>query len=462
MDRFLSLPQAAPPTGGSEIRLAELLGALSHALDLTEGQPAGHCVRCCFIGTSVGRELGLSDHQISDLYYTLLLKDLGCSSNAARLCSLYFSDDLALKRDFKLVDNDSIGEVLRFVLGHTGLNATLAERFRALAVIARNGGKIQREVIETRCHRGADIARQMRFSEDVAAGIQNLDEHWNGRGHPVGLQGDAIPLFSRIALLAQVVDVFHTTRGDVMGEVRRRTGTWFDPAVVSAFERVAAQPDFWRQLAADDLPTAIFALEPAQEIRTADEDQLDAIAGGFAQVVDSKSPYTSGHSERVSVFADLIANEFGWPTARRRRLRRAALLHDIGKLGVSNAILDKPARLNADEWEAIKRHPAFSEAILSRIAAFADIAAIAGAHHERLDGLGYPNGLAGDQIVIETRILTVADVFDALTAARPYRAAMSATVALAIMRDAVGTQFDAKCVEAMAAAVKKAGLEAAA
>lgn len=462
MDRFLSLPRATarPQT----LRLAELLAALSHALDLTEGQPAGHCVRCCYIGINVGRELGLGEHQISDLYYTLLLKDLGCSSNAARLCSLYLTDDLSLKHDFKLVDGDSIGAVLNFVLGHTGLEAPLAERFRALAHLARNGGTIVREVIEARCHRGADIARSMHFSGDVAAGIENLDEHWNGRGHPRGLAGDAIPAFAQIALLAQVVDVFNTARGraEALREVARRNGTWFGPRFVAAFLRVAEREGFWQHLGDKGLQQHLFALEPAQEIRVADEEQLDAIAEGFAQVVDSKSPYTHGHSERVSLFADLIAGELGWPAEQRRWLRRAALLHDVGKLGVSNTILDKAEKLDEREWQEIRRHPAYTEMILSRIGAFADMAIIAGAHHERLDGKGYPNGLAGGEIALETRVLTVADVFDALTAARPYRAAMPASKALAIMAEGVGTQFDPRCYAALTKAVAGAKLEDAA
>jgi response regulator RpfG family c-di-GMP phosphodiesterase len=191
-----------------EITLSELLGALSHALDLTEGQPAGHCVRCSRIGVAIGREIGLSEDEIAELYYALLLKDLGCSSNAARICELYLTDDLSFKGDFKFIDG-SLPQALRFVLGHTGLKAGLAERFRAIVNIFQNGGEIARELVETRCHRGADIARKMRFSDAVADGIRNLDEHFDGGGKPLGLSGHAIPLYSRIALLAQVIDVFH-------------------------------------------------------------------------------------------------------------------------------------------------------------------------------------------------------------------------------------------------------------
>jgi HD-GYP domain-containing protein (c-di-GMP phosphodiesterase class II) len=434
----------------TELRLAELLSALSYALDMVEGQPAGHCVRCCWIGIHIGREIGLQESEIWELYYTLLMKDVGCSSNAARICKLYMTDDIAFKRDFMTV-NGSLPQVLRFVLSHTGMNAGLAERFRALVHIFQNGGQIAQELMETRCDRGAEIARKMRFSENVVAAIRSFDEHWDGGGMPDRISGAAIPIYSRIALLAQVVDVFQTANGieAARQELRHRTGTWFDPILAAAFERVAADPGFWTTLRSDDLRQAIFALEPAQQRSVVDGDYLDDIAAAFAQVIDSKSPYTKGHSERVTLFTDLIAEELDLAPARRRWLKRAALLHDIGKLGVSNSVLDKPGKLDPDEWAAMQRHSALGEMILSRIAAFADLAAIAGAHHERLDGKGYPRGLSGDQLSPEVRIVTTADIFDALTADRPYRAAMPVDQALSVMAGMVDTAIDPSCFEAL-------------
>ena len=171
---------------GTALKLSELISALSHALDITEGQPLGHCVRCCWIGMHIGREIGLDEHQLWELYYTLLLKDLGCSSNAARICELYLTDDLDFKRDFKQV-GDSLPQVVRFVLQHTGLKAGLAERFKSVLNIFKNGPEISRQLIQTRCQRGAEIARLLRFSEGIAQGIYNLDEHWNGSGKPSGV-----------------------------------------------------------------------------------------------------------------------------------------------------------------------------------------------------------------------------------------------------------------------------------
>jgi len=436
----LLAPTAAP---ASSLRLSELLGALSHALDMTEGQPAGHCVRACWIGMHVGRAMNLPERPLWELYYTLLLKDLGCSSNAARICELYLTDDLAFKRDFKLVDG-GLSQVLGFVLGHTGLKAGLAERFKAVLRILREGGEIAQELIETRCQRGADIARRLRFPEPVALGVRHLDEHWDGRGRPAGLHGDDIPVHSRIALLAQVADVFHTSAGAdaARREIARRAGTWFDPAAAAAFQKVAGNRLFWAGLADPDLQSRILALEPARHTVALDDDYLDDIAEAFGQVVDAKSPYTSGHSARVALYADLIGAETGLTEERRRWLKRAALLHDVGKLGVSNAVLDKPGRLDGAEWEAVQAHAAYTHAILSRISAFDEMARVSAAHHEKLDGTGYPLGLKDRQISLETRIITAADFFDALTAERPYRAAMPIPEALLIMEQSVGKALD--------------------
>lgn len=166
-------------------------------------------------------------------------------------------------------------------------------------------------------------------------------------------------------------------------------------------------------------------------------------------MVDAKFPFTIGHSERVALFTDMIAEGLGLDDHRRRRLKRAALLHDIGKMGVSNHIHDKPPKLDMSEWAAIRHHPALGEIILSRIDAFREFSRIAGSHHERLDGKGYPRGLKGDAIDLDTRIVTTADIFDALTAERPYRSAMPISKALEIMAGDVGSAIDPGCFDAL-------------
>ena len=446
----------------SAMKLSELIGALSYALDITEGQPAGHCVRCCWIGMHIGRSAGLSEQQLWELYYALLLKDLGCSSNAARICELYLTDDLTFKREFKTV-GDSLPQVLGFVLKHTGLKAGLAERFRSVMTILRDGPEIAQGLIATRCQRGADIARLLRFPEGVAQGIYSLDEHFNGKGKPAQLSGESIPVIARIALLAQVIDVFHTAGGRTaaLSEARARAGAWFDPRLVTAFEECARDDAFWRTLAAQEVDRAVLALEPAGHEVALDEDYLDDIAAAFGQVVDAKSPFTSGHSTRVALYTDMIGEALGLSAQRRRWLKRGALLHDVGKLGVSNSVLDKAGALDRAEWDAVRQHAEFTETILGRIAAFSELAAIAGAHHERLDGGGYPRGLAAEEICLETRIITTADIFDAITAERPYRGAIPIPKALDMMEKTVGTALDPTCFDALKRAMAKLPLLAA-
>ena len=431
---------------------AQILGALSYALDLTEGQPPGHCLRSCWIGAHIGRALTLDQVSLTELHYAILLKDLGCSSNAARIAQLFATDDLGFKHDAKLL-GDSAAPAMRFILRHTNRGAGVLERIRSTIHVCRNAGPIVQDLIETRCERGASIAQQLRFGPPVAEAIRCLDERWDGGGRPAGLRGDAIPLYARIALLAQVADVFHRADGPeaACAEVRARRGTWFDPAVVSAFLGVARDSAFWAMLSAPPpvLEAAVLALMPTVDASLADDDYLDDIATAFAQVVDAKSPFTQGHSARVARFTDRIALHMGLEPSERRRLVRAALLHDVGKLGVSNAILDKPGKLDDVEWTAMRQHSAHSETILSRIPAFAELASIGGAHHERLDGKGYPRGIDAAAISLPTRIVSAADVCDALTADRPYRPAMPPDRMLSIMREDVGTAFDPACFEAL-------------
>lgn len=440
------------------LKLTEILGALSHALDLTEGQPQGHCVRCCWIGSHIGAELGLTGQAASDLFFTMLLKDLGCSSNAARICQLYLTDDITFKRDFKTID-DSLPAALKFVFNKTGLKVGLAEKLRTTANALINGTEISRELIETRCHRGADIAAKMRFSTCVQDGIRSLDEHWNGSGRPEGLVGKDIPLNAQIALLSQIVDVFQTEYGPEAAvlEAQNRSGKWFDPALVQAFMSVEARAGFWDALQSDDAEARILAMAPDDHNKNVDDDYLDDVASAFADVIDAKSPFTAGHSKRVTIYTDMIAEALGMTPPHRRWLRRAALLHDIGKLAVSNQILDKPGKPTEEEWAAIKSHASHSREILQHVSAFADLAPIAGGHHERLDGRGYPQGLKAAELPIETRIVTVADIFDALSADRPYRAAMPVAKALSIMREDVGAAIDAACFDALCRALEQLG-----
>jgi len=433
----------------ARITSSELFTALSYALDITQGQPKGHAVRCCWIGIHIAQKLALKKEQIRELYYTVLLKDAGCSSNAARLFQLYGCDERKIKSDFKKVNSDKLLQVLNFIIKNTSLSEGHLKKLKRIVHFVRNGKQLTAELIQTRCERGANITLRLGFSEAVADSVRHLDEHYNGGGRPGGLAGDRIPLYSRIALLAQVADVFYHIGGPeaAQKEIQSRKGTWFDPEVVEAFLKASQDPSFWKIRDEDLTQQALASLEPDGGKISVSESYLDTVALAFADIIDAKSPFTFGHSTRVAAYADTLAAQMGIDEKRRRWFYRGSLLHDIGKLGVSNAILDKPGKLTEEEFAQVKLHPKYTEEILSKIAIFKDLAQMAGAHHERLDGKGYHKGLTAKDICLETRILTLADIFDALSAKRPYRDAMPLEKILVVLEEMRGTAIDSNCLD---------------
>lgn len=436
--------------------LGEVLGSLSHALDLTEGQEHGHCVRCCFIGTRIGEKLGLDKAISADLYYTLLLKDLGCSSNAARISQLYLTDDHSFKNGFKTIDG-SVKQAVAFIIRHTAKNEPFLQRAKTILHVLRNADTLVKDIFETRCQAGANIARQMRFSEAVATGIAGLDEHWDGQGRPYRLKGQDIPLLSRIALVAQVMEVFHRSAGPnaAMQEIALRSGTWFDPEIVQAALACGQETEFWQNLESSEIEQQVFALEPAQYSLLLNDELLDDIVKAYANVIDAKSSFTGGHSERVAMYTGLIADELALGQKTKRWLWRTALLHDIGKLGVSNRILDKNEQLTQEEFETIKLHPLMSQSILHHVRSFRPMAWIAATHHERLDGKGYPNGLSSNKLTKEMRILTIADIFDALSTERPYKPAIPFDEVKRMMNTMAGTVLDGDILQHLWKAIDK-------
>jgi putative nucleotidyltransferase with HDIG domain len=287
------------------------------------------------------------------------------------------------------------------------------------------------------------------LDELAVEAIRAANEHWDGGGVPAGLTGDAIPVLGRIVGLAQTVEV-ELTRGGVAHAtqmVAERAGTWFDPSLAADFLRAAAEPGLWEGL--DDPRTALAPLEPADRLIVADDERLDRVAEAFARVIDAKSPYTARHSDGVARIAVQIAGVLGFSRRETRDLRRAALLHDIGKLGISSRILDKPGKLDEAEWAQMRRHPELTARILDQVEQLRDIAAVAAAHHERLDGRGYHLGLDASQLGPAARVLAVADVAEALSADRPYRDGLAPEVVLEIIERDAGTALDADACVAL-------------
>lgn len=436
---------------GESFEMSGVVGALSVALDITEGQPPGHAARTCLIGMRLAEELCLSDDDKSALYYALLLKDLGCSSNAAKMCWLFGADDRLIKHDLKTINWTKAWDAFRFSWQRVAQGGATVQKVLQMVRMAREGEAGARALVETRCERGAEIIRQLELPEAAAKAVRSLDEHWNGKGHPDGLQGQDIPLLARIACLAQTVEVFFASYGlqEAMQVARERRGKWFDPALVDALESTAGDAVFWAALVADVSREQLARWEPASHKIQADSAAIDRIAQAFASVVDAKSPWTHKHSTGVAEIARGISRELGDSPRLQHDIWRAGLLHDVGKLGVSNLILDKPGRPTEEEFAEIRKHPEFTYRILHEISGFGYFARIAGAHHERLDGKGYFQGIDGAELTHEGRILAVADVFEALSAKRPYRDEMPREKVHEIMSKDLGRGLCPETYEAL-------------
>ena len=458
-----STPVFAPlqQADSSAIPIAELLAALSHALDLTEGAPAGHTLRSCMIAMRIADSIGLSTEDRTALYYAMLLKDAGCSSNAARITQLFGADDHAVKPRMKIVDTNRRIRLAIETFRNAGGDGGLPNRIAHFMGIVRGGG-VTRELIAIRCERGANIARQMGFPEVTCSAIRSLDEHWNGAGHPDGLKERAIPLLARIANLAQTIDIFYGAQGikPTMKMVKDRRKTWFDPQLCDQVLKWQKDDDWWMWLRESAPEIEVTALEPADPQRVVDVKGLDLVAQSFADIVDAKSPFTYRHSTNVSRWARALGAKFFSDPKELTRLSRAGLLHDVGKLGVSNTILDKNGPLFDDERTLMQAHPVHTWEILRRVRVFADFAKMASLHHEKLDGTGYPWNVPAEGLDLQARILVVADIFEALTADRPYRVGMPIEAALAILNKDRGKKLDAAVLDALEQASTEMPLQA--
>jgi putative nucleotidyltransferase with HDIG domain len=455
-------PRPRPSDPDAPVRLSEVLAGLSCALDLTEGQPLGHAGRSCVIGMRLADAIGLDGEDRSALFYALLLKDAGCSSNASRIAALFGHDDRRIKRERTVLDRNARLAFARYVARNVRPGEPPLRRARGVARVLRYARRTVREVAELRCARGAEVARAIDLPEATAEGIRALEECWDGSG-PDGLEGEAIPLLARIMAVAQTAEVFVAASGAAAAcaVLRARRGRMLDPALVDAIVPLEGDGRFWSLVRDGDWKAAVDALEPPDRVLSAGDERLDRVAEAFARVIDAKSPYTLGHSVRVAALADAIAGRLDRGPGDRRELHRAALLHDLGKLGVPSSILESPRSLTEREWKIVRRHPELTLRILRPIPRLGRVADVAGAHHERLDGSGYHRGVDARALGPDHRILAVADVYEALTAARPYQAARSPEAALAVIEAQTPHALWADAYAALADAVAEGGTEVA-
>jgi HD-GYP domain-containing protein (c-di-GMP phosphodiesterase class II) len=441
----MSAAQTAPP-----LRVAELMAALSLATDLGTGQPMEHAVRTCLLSLELGGALGLDEEERRDIYYIALLRAIGCVSDAHRVAAR-FGNELLANAQISLIDTAQPGDVLDLLLHHVGEGQPALRRARMILAALAAGPGERNEIITAHCEVAERLAQRLGVREQVALGITQVYERWDGKGSPRRLRGEAILRSARVVIVARDAELFYRLDGldGVLHLIRQRSGTLYDPAVAEGFCQRASV--LLRVLDSDTSWEAVLAAEPAPH------PVLSTAAGetatrAIADFVDLKSSFTAGHSSGVARLAAAAGARLGLAEPEVSILRQAGYLHDLGRVGVSTAIWDKPGPLTASEWERVRLHPYYTERVLARASALARVAAIAALHHERLDGSGYYRGIPAAMLALPARVLAAADVYHALTERRPHRPAYPPEAAAAhLQAEAQAGRLDFEAVAAVLA-----------
>lgn len=426
---------------------AELLAALSVAVDLGLGQPAEHMLRSALIGTRIADRLGLDRAQRDCVYYTALVMWIGCHADSHEYAR-WFGDDIAVRRDSYTVDWSGL-PYYRFLLSNIGRGQSISRRLLTVASLLVSTRTQLVALIHSHCASAALLAERMGLSRDVQHALGFTFERYDGGGLPNGASGDDLPIAIRVAQLSDMVEVHHRTLGvaGAVAMVTSRRGGQFDPEIADAFladaERILAGP-----LAGDSWHAALQE-SPDRDHRLGGTD-LDALLQALGEFVDLKCPFTLGHSRAVADLAAAAATAAGLGDDAATTIRRAGYVHDLGRIGVSNRVWSKPAALTAGEFEHVRLHPYLTVRILSQVPGLQDVAELAGNHHECVDGSGYPRGVVGTALRMPDRILAAAVSYQAALEPRPYRPALPATDAERRIKERVRAgELDSAATEAV-------------
>jgi HD-GYP domain-containing protein (c-di-GMP phosphodiesterase class II) len=439
-------------TPTADVRLAELTAALSIATDLGMGQPLEFALQSCVLALRLAEKLGFSAAELRSTYYQALLRYIGCNAETRMLAAI-FGDELALRKD--LIHQDStdpkyMATLVRFIRQANAGASPLRMAQAIVAGLAQAGPQIN-EFLAGHCEVAGRLAERLGLDATTVAAIQQVYARWDGKGIPP-LKGEAIAPGMLVVSLAQdAVYVYRLEDVDAaVALVRKRKGTLYAPKHVELFARHARE--LFAGLDADPSWEAVLRLDPGRPQCLSDP-EFDAACAAIADFVDIKSPFMLGHSPGVARLAEGAARRCGLPETDAVALRRAALLHDLGRVGVSAGIWVKPGPLSDREWEQVRLHAYHTERILARPQALAQLGAIASLHHERLDGSGYHRGASSAALSPAARILAAADAYHALTEARPHRAAHTPEQAAAILKGEVQRgRLDAEIVSGVLAA----------
>lgn len=406
------------------LRLTELLASLSLATDLGTGQPLGHGLRTCLLAVRLAEQLGCDAEGLRSVQQVSLLRFVGCTADASETAQAVGGDEISFNATMAFVLNGASAEPLVPMWRAVGPGEPPGRRLRLLAgMLADRNGPARS--MAAHCEVATMLARRLALAERVVHALDHAYERWDGNGLPEGLTEEAVPLEIRICSVARDIDLAVQRGEDPVDLLQRRRGKGYDPRVVDAFARLP-----------DPLPEASWeALLEQEPGPVAYVDDLDGALTVMADFADLKSPWTRGHSRRVADLAEAAALEGGLGPEEAGDLRRAALVHDLGRVGVENGIWDKPGPLSVDEWEKVRLHPYLTHRVLSRCEALKALGESASRHHERLDASGYHHQAGGDLLSVEDRVLAAADVLEALTSARPHRGAFTLEEALEVMEE---------------------------
>jgi HD-GYP domain-containing protein (c-di-GMP phosphodiesterase class II) len=438
----------APDADSGRVRLAELVAALSLGIDLGFNQPMEHVLRQCLIALRVAERAGLDDATRSSVYYTALLVNVGCHSDAHEQAK-WFGDDIELKGEKYVYGLHGLrGALATLRRVGSGADGSLA-RVRVGLGLAASGLRELDGMVTQHAALARGLAADLHLPEQTQHAIGSSYEQWDGRGWPGVLSGDEVPVAARVASMAEFVEVAHRVHGteSACAVVRRERGRQFDPGL--ADELLADADELLAGLDDVDTFAAVIASEPSLAVVLTD-DEADAALLAIADFIDLKSPWSLGHGRAVAELAAHAAGALGLGDADVRRVRRAGLVHAFGKLGVSNAILDKRGPLGTGERERLHMIPYLTRRMLGHSPALAPLGAIAVQCAERLDGSGHPAGLPGPAIGREARVLGAADAYRSLCEPRPWRPPHPPTEAAGRLRDeARAGRLDADAVEAV-------------
>jgi HD-GYP domain-containing protein (c-di-GMP phosphodiesterase class II) len=406
-----------------EARLADLLAGLSRLADLGFGLQAGEALRSCALATRLARSLDLPEDDARSAFYTALLHHVGCTGYAHETARV-FGDELVLNLAAGRTDSADPRDLLATFLPTLTRGRPPLERARLALTTLTKGSRFGKAYTTAACEVGRDAARRLGLPEAVQRGVYHVYEEWRGGGLPAGLAGDDIPAGSRLARLTGIAVLFDTVGGAELAAdaVRRRGGGMLDPGMAGRFADHAEA--LLGELNASDPRAMVLDAEPPPVVTVPDRD-LAGVAATFGDLADLKTPSTHGHSRGVAALARGAGERLRLPPGGVADLEVAGLLHDLGRVAVSDVVWEKPARLSAHEREQVRLHAYHSERILAGSQRLAALAPLAGMHHERLDGGGYHRACTGADLPLPARLLAAADAYQAMTQPRPHRPALA-------------------------------------